>query len=183
MAKNPYSKSVKLFSKSESLFIQRKDETVFISEGHIILKIHIAAYDAFFRPSSGQFIEMNDGDNAGRQGNMIIPEKHSTFDIEKCYEGFKCEAVESVSVSPFLMEYSKDGKKKLYQRMLCGRGYYVSISNDFYELAEESGFTSFANKGTSVSAVFAESGDYNGIAILPIRADQQKIESFVNVCR
>lgn len=184
MAKNPYAKTVKLFSKAEDLYISRKGEAVFISEGHVIVEMHIAAYDAFFRPASGQFIELEDGEKASRRGNMALPEKNAAApDVGERFNKFEEESTESVTASPFLMEYSPDGKKKHYQRMLTGHNYYVAVDNDFYAVSEEIGFTSFRNKGNSVSAIFAKSGTYNGIVILPIRADQQKIESFVNVTK
>lgn len=183
MAKNPYAKTVKLFSKAEDLYITRKGEAIFISEGHIIVEMHIAAYDAFFRPASGQFIELEDGENASRRGNITICEKSEAApNMADIFSKFGEEAIETVAVSPFLMEYSRDGKKKEYQRMLTGNGYYVAIDEAFYTVAEEIGFASFRGKGNSISAVFAESGN-NGIMILPIRADQQKIESFVNVTK
>lgn len=70
MAKNPYSKSVKMFSKVEQLIINRDGEEIYLSDSHMIIKMHIAAYDAFFRPASGNFIELADGEKAVRNGNM-----------------------------------------------------------------------------------------------------------------
>ena len=180
MAKNPYTKTVKLFSKAESLYIQRVEDAIFLSEGHIIVKIHIAAYDVFFRPASGQFIDMNDGEKAARIGNATMPEKsRDSFDISKCFDGFRDISGEVVTASPFLMEYTPCSNKKQLLRMFCGRSYYVTVNNDFYAIAEECGFQYFSSKGDSISPVFAESGDYNGIAILPVRADQQKIDEFI----
>lgn len=181
--RNPYAKTVKFFQKVSDLYISRNGEEVFLSEGHMIVKMHVAAYDAFFRPVSGQFVNLENGEKAAKRGNMTMPEKSGTApDLEKLFSGFRAEAKKPVSVSPFLMEYSKDGKKKEYQRMLTGIGYYVSIQETFYSIAEEIGFRSFTNKGNSISGVFAESGN-NGIVILPIKADQQKIDSFVNVTK
>lgn len=181
MSKNPYSKTVKMFSKSESLYINRDGEEIYISEGHFIVKMHVAAYDAFFRPVSGLFLELADGEKATKNGNMRMTEKiENGFDLVKFFNDFKYDgATELVNASPFLMEYSRDGKKKEYQRMLTGSGYYVSINNDFYQVAEEIGFTSFFGKGNSVSAVYAEAGN-NGILILPIRLNQQELESFIS---
>lgn len=184
MARNPYAKSAKLFNKAADLFLTRNGDAVYMSEGHIILKMHLAAYDAFFRPVSGQFIELADGEKASRRGNMAMPEKTPAApDMGKIFEDATKDCFASVHVSPFLMEYSIDGKKKLLQRMFTGENYYVAINNDFWEVAEENGFTDFQNAGSSIKPILATSGHYNGIMILPIRADQQKIDSFINVTK
>ena len=181
MAKNPYSKSVKMFSKVDQLIINRDGEEIYISDAHMIIKMHIAAYDAFFRPASGCFIELNDGEKAVRNGNMRMTEKtENGFNLVKFFQEFRTEATEVVSASPFLMEYTRDGKKKEYQRMLPGSGYYVSVNNDFFQIAEEIGFTTFYGKGNSVSAVYAEAGN-NGVFILPIRYNQQTLDDFISV--
>lgn len=183
MAKNPYSKSVKMFSKCETLIINRDGEEIYISDGHMIIKMHIAAYDAFFRPASGKFIELNDGEKAVRNGNMRMTEKtENGFNLVKFFQDFRMEAGEMVNASPFLMEYTRDGKKKEYQRMLTGSGYYVSINEEFYQIAEEIGFTTFYGKGNSVSAVCAEAGN-NGVLILPIRFNQETLENFISVTK
>ena len=182
MAKNPYAKSAKLFNKANDLFLTRDGDAIYISEGHIILKMHIAAYDAFFRPVSGQFIELADGEKAGRRGNMSMPEKSETApDMGKIFEDATKDCFAPVRVSPFLMEYSLDGKKKLLQRMFTGENYYIAINNDFWEVAEENGFSDFQNGGSFINPIMATSGPYNGIMILPIRADQMKIDAFINV--
>lgn len=184
MTRNPYAKTVKMFSKVDQLIINRDGEEIYISDSHMIIKMHIAAYDAFFRPASGNFIELNDGEKATKNGNMRMTEKvENGFNLVKFFQDFKNDgATELVNTSPFLMEYARDGKKKEYQRMLTGSGYYVSINEDFYQIAEEIGFTTFYGKGNSVSAIYAEAGN-NGILILPIRADQQTIDNFVNIGR
>lgn len=183
MSKNPFAKSVKLFSKSTDLYISRTGDCVYLSEGHIIHKMHVAAYDAFFRPVSGQFIELADGEKASRRGNMAMPEKNPAApDMGDIFEKSVPDALNLVYASPFLMEYCADGKKKLLQRMFTGNSYYVAVNNDFYGIAEESGFSEYRNAGKSISPIVAESGD-NGIMILPIRADQQKIDAFINACR
>lgn len=180
MARNPYAKSVKLFSKADDLFISREKDVVYLSEGHIILKIHVAAYDAFFRPVSGQFIELSEGDAAARRGYMTMPEKNP--DAPKIYQiiekAFDDEMINPVFASPFIMEFSPDRKKKILHRMFTGNGYYVAINNDFWEVAEENGFSQFWNKGNSISGIISKSGD-NGIFILPIRIDQQSLYDFI----
>lgn len=183
MSRNPYSKSVKMFSKCESLIINRDGEEIYISDSHMIIKIHIAAYDAFFRPASGCFIELNDGEKAVKNQNMRMTEKtENGFNLVKFFQEFRTEATEMVNASPFLMEYTRDGKKKEYQRMLTGSGYYVSVNNDFFQIAEEIGFTTFYGKGNSISAVYAEAGN-NGVFILPIRYNQQTLDDFISVGR
>lgn len=185
MSRNPYTKTVKLFSKAESLFITRHDDDIYITEGHIIVKMHIAAYNAFFRPTSGIFIELENNETAIKNNTMAIAEKNNGgFNVYKAFEEtkkyeYECQKVHS---SPFLMEYSTGGKKNQLQRMLTGSNYYVNINNDFYMVSEEIGFNEFYNKGNSISPVWNEAGN-NGILILPIRADQQTIDNFVNIGR
>lgn len=182
--KNPYAKTVKLFSKAESLFIDRRGDTVFLCEGHIIVKLHVVAYDAFFRPASGQFLEMADGEKASRRGDTGMPEKsNAETDIAKLFEGMEASATAPVHASPFLMEFTDMRGKNALQRMFTGDGYYIAINNAFYELAQESGLTEFWNAGSSIQPVVAHSGEYNGIAILPIRLNQEKIADFVNVVK
>lgn len=183
MARNPYGKATKLFVKASDLFVTRKEEEIFISEGHMIMKVPKVAYDLYFRPVSGQFVNLADGESANRRGNETIPEKNpASVDMARIFDSFRSEACETISPTPFLMEYSPDGKKKALQRMLTGNNFYVCVNNDFYGIAEEIGLTTFQNKGTSISGIIAESGSY-GIVILPIRADQQKIDDFVRVGR
>lgn len=183
MAKNPYAKTVKMFSKVDQLIINRDGEEIYIADSHMIIKMHIAAYDAFFRPASGNFIELNDGEKAFKNQNMRITEKtENGFNPVKFFQEFRTEATEMVNASPFLMEYTRDGKKKEYQRMLTGSGYYVSVNNDFFQIAEEIGFTTFYGKGNSISAVYAEAGN-NGVLILPIRYDQQTLDNFISAGR
>lgn len=178
--KNPYAKTVKLFSKSNDLYIQRAEHVVYICDGHVILKLHVAAYDAFFCPASGQFIEMQDGEKAAKRGNMTLPEKNGNiFDMQKMFDDFKEHACLPVTASPFLMEYTGPKGKNALQRMFTGNGYYIAINDAFYEVARENGFTIFWNDGKPVSPVVASSGD-NGIVIMPIRLDQEKLDSFVN---
>ena len=149
----------------------------------MIIKVPKVAYDLYFRPVSGQFVDLADGESASRRGNETIPEKiRLSVDMARVFEGFRSEAYETISSTPFLMEYSPDGKKKALQRMLTGNNFYVCVNNDFYGIAEEIGLTTFQNKGTSISGIVAESGNY-GIVILPIRADQQKIDDFVRIGR
>lgn len=113
-ARNPYAKTAKFFQKVSDLYISRTGEEVFLSEGHIIVKMHVAAYDAFSRPVSGQFVNLENGEKATKRGNMTMPEKSGTApDLEKLFSGFRAEAEKPVSVSPFLMEYSRDGKKSI----------------------------------------------------------------------
>lgn len=185
MAKNnPYTKAVKHFGKADVLIISRREDAIYICDSYMVMKMHVAAYDAFFRPASGQFIELADGEKAERRGNMTIPEKTAAAaDIAKILEDCASSSDYAVSVSPFLMEYSPDGKKARLQRMFTGSGYYVAIQEQFYQIAAESGFCEYRNGGKSVSPIVATSGPYNGICICPIKADQTKIDSFVNVVR
>ena len=184
MAKNPFAKNAKLFAKSEQLYISRKNENVFLSDGHIIVRISVAAYDLYFRPVSGVFLSMEDGEKAEKRNNQALPEKLAfAFDVSKAFDEMKTKTYEYVNASAFLMEYI-DNKKKILHRMLTGSGFYVSINNLYYELCEELNINTFKSEGKSTAPVIAETDFCNyGIAILPVRMNEQKIMDFVNVSR
>lgn len=103
MAKNnPYTKAVKHFGKADVLIISRREDAIYICDSYMVMKMHIAAYDAFFRPASGQFIELADGEKAERRGNMTMPEKSKAApDIGKIFEDAIKDCFAPVHVSPF----------------------------------------------------------------------------------
>ena len=178
MRKN-FAKAIKVFGKSEQLYIARRESDVFLSEGHIIEKVSVYEYNEFFRPASGRFVELKDGEKVGsRDGG--IPEKANGLDIIRLWDEYEKNSTFLVNITPFLMEYSPDGKKKALQRMLTGNGYYVAINNNYYELYDEMddlpGF--FWNGGNSISGVFAQS-ENKGIVILPIRMNQKQFDNFI----
>lgn len=180
--KNPYQKTAKFYSKAVNLHIQRSGDYISLCDGCSAIRVHVAAYDSFFRPVSGVFVPLADGEKAYKsQDDKIASITPRGIDIEKTISDFFLKRSGSVAVSPFLMEFSRYGKKKEYIRMFTGSGFYVGINENYYSIALENGFTSFESCGNgSRAAITAESWE-NKMIVLPINMNQEAIKEFVNV--
>lgn len=59
--KNPYQKTAEFYSKAVNLHIQRSGDYISLCDEHSTIRVHVAAYDSFFRPVSGVFVPIADG--------------------------------------------------------------------------------------------------------------------------
>lgn len=181
--KNQFSKVVKYLEKSECFFAQRESDSVYITNGFILIKIPVYVYDFQIRPLSGQFIEIKDGEKVSRSSDDPFCRVDETGrNIKQILEYIKTD-VEMIK-SDFLVEIpAKTNSKKLTKARLFFTGNTVAGVNEmFVDMFSEIVTGSWCGDGKNISPIVWKSDSEDIIIVMtPLRLEKKIFEVWKDV--
>lgn len=136
--KNQYSKFVKYLEKQDNIFVQRFGDSVYLTDGIVVLMVPSMVYDSMIRPLSGLLPELKeDCTGAKRVNDLFVEIRPNGMDIKKAVENLSTDKV--IRQSHFLLEVPK-GKSKKYgtaRIFKADGGDIIAIRETFVEMFAE----------------------------------------------
>ena len=109
--KNQYGKFVKYLEKQENIFFQRKEDSVYLTDGKAVLMVPDLIYNSMIRPLSGLFPDVSeDCTGVKHVYDPVVKIFPGGMDISKAVENISTEKL--IRQSPFLLELPSTGKSK-----------------------------------------------------------------------
>lgn len=109
--KNQYTKFVKYLEKQENIFVQRSGDSVYLTDGKVVLMLPVILYDNMIRPLSGLLPELKE-DRTGekRLSDVLVTVRPAGMDIKKVVDNLSTKT--PIRQSRFLIELPKGKSKK-----------------------------------------------------------------------
>ena len=134
--KNQYSKFVKYLEKQENIFFQRKDDSVYLTDGKVVLMVPDLIYNSMIRPLSGLFPDVSeDCIGVKRVYDPVIKIVSNGMDISKAVGNISTEKF--IYQSRFLLELPQTGKSKkslLVRIFKADEGDVIAVNNVFVDM-------------------------------------------------
>lgn len=122
-------KSAKYLAKCDTLILQRDGEKIYISDGHILVKVNTGMYNAVFRIASPRFIDLQDGQSVRANNKRELPTECGKYGFDKM---IPADGI-PVEVTPYKIEveennldlrvcFTADGEK-----VFLNDGYYTNL--------------------------------------------------------
>ena len=109
--KNQYSKFVKYLEKQDNIFVQRSGNSVYLTDGKVVLMLPVILYDNMIRPLSGLLPELKeDCTGEKRLSDVLVTIRSNGMDIKKVVDNLSTET--PIRQSRFLIELPPAGKSK-----------------------------------------------------------------------
>ena len=109
--KNQYSKFVKYLEKQDNIFVQRSGDSVYLTDGKVVLMVPVMLYNSMIRPLCGLLPELKeDCTGAKRPSDFLVTIRPDGVDIRKAVENLSIDKI--VKQSRFLLELPPKGKSK-----------------------------------------------------------------------
>lgn len=109
--KNQYSKFVKYLKKQDNIFVQRFGESVYLTDGKVVLMLPAFFYDNMIRPLSGLLPELKEDCTGAKRGNdPFVTVRPDGMNIKKAVESLNTDKI--IKQSRFLLELPPVGKSK-----------------------------------------------------------------------
>ena len=136
--KNQYSKFVKYLEKQDNIFVQRSGDSVYLTDGKVVLMVPVMLYNSMIRPLCGLLPEMKeDCIGAKRFSDLFVEIRPDGMDIKKAVENLNTDKV--IRQSRFLLELPKDKSKKgvTVRIFKADGGDIIGINEKFVDMFEE----------------------------------------------
>ena len=134
--KNQYTKFVKYLEKQENIYAQRAGESVYLTDGKIVLKVPVAWYNTMVRPQSGLLPFLTEECTAERHSsNAVVSVRANGRDIQRVVGSLSADCI--VRQSPFLLETPQGGKGKkprLVRIFKADSGEIVGVNNEYVDI-------------------------------------------------
>lgn len=134
--RNQYSKFVKYLEKQENIFFQRKENSVYLTDGKVVLMVPDLIYNSMIRPLSGLFPDVSeDCTGTKRAYDPVIKIFPGGMDISKAMENINTEKL--IRQSRFLLELPQTGKSKkspLVRIFKADEGDIIAVNNVFVDM-------------------------------------------------
>jgi len=129
--KNNYFKEIeraaKYIAKADMLIIQREGNTVYICDGHILVKVDTGLYNLSFRTVSPRYIPLEDGKTVRAYTKKQLPEDCSRYDFKKMIP----EKEEVLLISPYKMDTVNNQELRVCflpeERVYLSEDYYKNL--------------------------------------------------------
>lgn len=109
--KNQYSKFVKYLEKQDKICVQRSGDSVYLTDGKVVLMVPFMVYKSMIRPLCGLLPELKeDCTGEKRRNDLFVEICPGGFDIKTTVEKFSTDKV--IKQSRFLLELKPVGKSK-----------------------------------------------------------------------
>ena len=166
-------KAAKYIAKEEKLFIQRDEETVYISNAHYLIKTDLSTYNAIFRLSHPRFVELSDNGTYSANSKKQLPEKipHG-MDFRKCI--MPATDAGPATVTPYKMELS-DNRPDL--RIIFVNGEQVRVNNEYFEKLQIFGVGQLYGSNRK-RPVFTDFDENSAFMVLPVNYCSSEAERF-----
>lgn len=108
---NQYSKFIKYLEKQDNIFVQRSGESVYLTDGKVVLMVPVVLYDNMIRPLSGLLPELKeDCTGEKRLSDVLVTVRPDGMNIKKAVDNLSTE--KPIRQSRFLIELPPKGKSK-----------------------------------------------------------------------
>lgn len=109
--KNQYTKFAKYLEKQENIFVQRSGDSVYLTDGKVMLMVSVVLYDNMIRPLSGLLPELKeDCTGEKRLSDVLVTVRPDGMNIKKAVESLNTDKI--IQQSRFLIELPPVGKSK-----------------------------------------------------------------------
>lgn len=109
--KNQFGKFVKYLEKQEDIFFQRKEDSVYLTDGKAVLMVPDSIYNSMIRPLSGLFPDVSEDCTGAKHAyDPVVKIFPDGTDISKAVENISTEKL--IRQSRFLLELPSNGRSK-----------------------------------------------------------------------
>lgn len=134
--KSQYSKFVKYLEKQENIFFQRKEDSIYLTDGKVVLMVPDLIYNSMIRPLSGLFPDVSE-DCTGTKHvyDPVVKIFPGGMDISKAVENISTEKL--IHQSHFLLELPPiaKSKKSIPVRIFKSEdGNIIAVQNIFVDM-------------------------------------------------
>lgn len=170
--KNQYTKFVKYLEKQENIYMQRAGESVYMTDGKVVLRVPVVWYNNMIRPLSGLLPDLPDDCTAAKHiSDVLVTVQPGGMDIRQAVD--KLSTGKIVRQSRFLLELPPVGrsKKPVLVRLFKGDdgGDIIGINDVFVDIfAECCAGEPWRSDGRAVSPLVQASDDTT-LVMFPIR--------------
>ena len=139
--RNQYSKFIKYLEKQDNIFVQRSGDSIYLTDGKVVLMVPIMLYNSMIRPLCGLLPEMKeDCIGAKRKYDLFVEICPDGMDIKKAVENLSTDKI--VKQSRFLLELPPKGKSKkgaTVRIFKADGGDIIAVDASFVEMFAECG--------------------------------------------
>ena len=176
--KNQYGKFVKYLEKQENIFFQRKEDSVYLSDGKAVLMVPDLIYNSMIRPLSGLFPDVSE-DCTGTKHvyDPVIKIFPGGMDISKHVENISTEKL--IRQSRFLLELPQTGKSKkslLVRIFKADNGDVIAVNNTFVDMFSDCSIAETWTGAGLWNTPLVKKKDGFMQVMFPMRVDQKYFE-------
>lgn len=174
--KNQYSKFIKYLEKQDSIFFQRSGDSVYLTDGKIVLKVPAMVYNGLIRPLSGILPDgLTDCKGAKRPHNATVEISSDSMDIEKAVASLNTE--KNIVKTRFLVELPPQGRKKNeIARVFFSDGEIIAVNENYIDMVSDCQITGVWTSSGKWNAPIIQKDDDFTIVIFPMKVDREIFE-------
>ena len=175
--KNQYSKFVKYLEKQADIFVQRSGDSVYLTDGKVMLMVPVMIYNSMIRPLCGLLPEMKeDCIGAKRFGDVLVEIRPNGMDIKKAVENLSTDKV--VRQSRFLLELPNGKSKKCdtVRIFKADDGDIIGINEKFVDMFKECYIGEPWRGGGRWNTPIVQKNDDFMLVMFPIKINQKFFE-------
>lgn len=176
--KNQYSKFIKYLEKQDNIFVQRSGDSVYLTDGIVVLMLPVIFYDSMLRPLCGLLPEMKeDCFGAKRRYDLLVKICLDGMDIKKAVENLNTDKI--IKQSRFLLELLPEGKSKKRDTVRIFKadgGDIIGINEKFVEMFAECGTGEPWRSSGRWNAPIVQKNDDFMMVVFPVKIDSKVFE-------
>lgn len=180
--KNQYSKFIKYLEKQDSIFFQRSGDSVYLTDGKIVLKVPVMVYNGLIRPLSGILPDgLTDCKGVKRSYNTTVEISADGMDIEKAVASLNIE--KNIVKTRFLIELPAKGKTKKpgNARVFVADGEIIAVNEIFIDIVSECQITgTWTGAGKWNTPIIQKDDDFM-IVVFPMKVEKEIFEMWRGV--
>ena len=175
--KNQYSKFVKYLEKQNNIFVQRSGDSVYLTDGKVVLMVPVMFYNSMIRPLCGLLPEMKeDCIGAKRENDLFVEIRPDGMDIKKIVGDISTDKI--IRQSRFLLELPKGKSKKgdTVRIFKADGGDIIGINEKFVEMFAECGIGEPWRGGGRWNTPLVQKNDDFMLVMFPVKINQEFFE-------
>ena len=178
--KNQYSKFVKYLEKQENIFFQRKDDSVYLTDGKAVLMVPDLIYNSMVRPLSGLFPDVSEDCIGVKYAyDPVVKIFPDGMNISKAVENISTEKL--IRQSRFLLELPQTGKSKkslLVRIFKADDGDIIAVNNVFVDMFADCSIAETWTGAGRWNAPLVKKSDGFMQVMFPVQVDQKYFETW-----
>lgn len=181
--KNQYSKFVKYLEKQDNIFVQRSGDSVYLTDGKVVLMVPSMLYNSMIRPLCGLLPEMKENCvGAKREYDLFVEIRPDGMDIRKAVENLSTDKI--VKQSRFLLELPPKGKSKkgvIVRIFKADGGDIIAVDASFVEMFAECDTGEPWRSNGRWNAPIVQKNDDSMLVMFPVKINQEFFEIWKEV--